>query len=171
MVDGVKKWYFIDPTDFYVAYPRQISGGMSGNFFGPYPDEFKQDKFVAQKYCPYYLAELQPGDVLLNPAYWGHGIRNITDKSVGIATRWSVDALVGRNFRYIEEDYDINRFASLNFFLGVLSWPIMHMLLKEVSPQHDEHTTHREIGLSSIGGVMNQVFSGKHADGRKMEPF
>ncbi len=171
MVDGVKKWSFIDPTDFYVAYPRFASGSLAGIFFSPYPDEFNEDFLPAQKYCPYYVAELQPGDVLLNPAYWGHGVRNVTDKSVGIATRWTVDGIFGRNFMSVEEDYEIHRFASFNFFSGLFSIPSLHKQLHEVSPQHDEHLSLREVGLTALNGVFEQVYSGKHADGQKMVPF
>ena len=40
------------------------------------------------RYCPIYSVTLQPGDVLYNPPWWGHAIRNITDKSVAISNRY-----------------------------------------------------------------------------------
>ncbi len=171
MVDGVKKWYFIDPTDWYLAYPRFTSGSGAGYFFGLYPDEYKRDLTPALKYCPFYVAELRPGDVLLNPAYWGHGVRNMSEKSVGIATRWSVDGIQGKNFMYVEEDYEINRWASFNFFSGLLSFIQMHLLLYEPSPQHDEHLTIREVGVSSFYSLQKQACTGKHKDGRKVVPL
>ncbi len=168
MVDGVKKWYFIDPSDWYLAYPKFLSGAGSGYFYGLYPDEYKKDFVPAMKYCPYYVAELQPGDVLLNPAYWGHGVRNLSEKSVGIATRWSVDGIQGKNFMYVEEDYEINRWASFNFFTGLYSMIQMHLLLYEPSPQHDEHITMREVGVSSFYSAQKQACTGKYKDGSKV---
>ena len=122
MGNRTKKWYFYDPTGWYLAYPRFISGcGVACCFYVPYPDEFREDFTPAMKYCPYYVAELQPGDVLLNTACWGHGVRNLSEKSVGIATCWSVDGIQGKNFMHVEENYDINRWASFNFFSGINS--------------------------------------------------
>ncbi len=67
MVDGVKRWYFVDPYDFYLAYPAYPLGYVTTGFFTSYPDEcFGHTPAI--KYCPYFIADLQPGDVLLNPA-------------------------------------------------------------------------------------------------------
>ncbi len=171
MVDGTKKWYFIEPNDFYLAYPRFGSGSTAGAMFGLYPDDFRDDITPALKYCPYYVAELKPGDVLLNPAYWAHAVKNITDKSVGIATRWTAGGKVGNSFKHYEKDYDINRFASLNFMMGLRGLPLLQSTLRDVSPQFDEHTSMREVGASIFMRLQVKNAGGKHHLGDAFFPF
>ncbi len=150
MIDGSKRWYFIDPFDFYLAYPAYTWGIPGGYFVNLYPDEYNEEWMPAYKHCPYYIVDLQPGDVLLNPPWWGHGIRNTTDKSVGVATRWYTNGVMGGNLSSPEEDYEVHRWASFNFFTGPMSWFYFHMNLFEPSPTFDEHgsefLTKRETG-------------------------
>ena len=65
--------------------------------------------FSISRYCPYYTTTLNPGDVLYCPPWWGHGIKNRSDKSVGVANRMMAGGQVGHNFTLPEEDYDIHR--------------------------------------------------------------
>ena len=62
------------------------------------------------RYCPYYSTTLEPGDVLYNPPYWCHAIKNLTEKSVGVANRMMSGGMVGCDFTTPEEDYDIQRY-------------------------------------------------------------
>ncbi len=144
MIDGTKTWYFIDPYDFYFAYPLWVPGHGAAIFLNLYPDQFRKDLYPAFQYCPYYVADLEPGDVLLNPPWWGHGIRNTSDKSVAVATRWYVDGVVGTNLKTMEDDYEVCRFAVFNFFMGLKSFRFLHDILYEPSPRYDEHVTLRE---------------------------
>ncbi len=144
MVDGTKTWYFIDPYDYYLAYPVWGRGHAAGMFTCLYPDEFREDLYPAMKYCPYYRVDLCPGDVLLNPPWWGHGIRNTSDKSVAVATRWYVGGIVGETLNTMEDDYDVCRFACFNFFMGSKSFRFLQDILYEPSPRFDEHVTLRE---------------------------
>lgn len=144
MVDGSKKWYMIDPADAYLAYPMQHWGRAAGFLLGLYPDEYDEKALKAFKYCPYYTIELQPGDVMFNPPWWYHGIRNTSETSVGIATRWHPDGIAGSQYRTMEEDYDIHPMATYVFMLGEASWPFLQGVLKEPSPRYDEHATLRE---------------------------
>ena len=144
MIDGTKTWYFLDPYDFYLAYPMWVPGHAAAIFCNLYPDQFDKKLFPAFQYCPYYVADLQPGDILLNPPWWGHGIRNTSDKSVAVATRWYVDGVVGETLNTMEDNYDVCRFASLNFFLGPKSFKFLQDILYEPSPRFDEHVTLRE---------------------------
>ena len=171
MVDGTKKWYFVDPTDFYLSYPKYTSGYMAGLKFGLYPDNYKEDLVPAFKYCPYYSVELNPGDVLLNPAYWGHGVRNMTEKSVGVATRWSLGGVIGKKLRALEEDYDINRWASFNYMFSTFSLLEMHFTLRDISPRYDEHTTLREVGNSILWRRMMAYTNGEDEEGNKVNAF
>ncbi len=161
MVDGKKKWYFIEPNDFYLAYPKFVAGGTAGIMFSQYPDGIREDITPAFKYCPFYVAELEPGDILLNPAYWCHGVKNTTDKSVGIATRWTAGGIMGKDLKHFEDDYEINRFASFNFMTGWLSFPSMQFSLREVCPKFDEHITLREVGTSTAFALQAKGADGK----------
>ena len=64
-------------------------------------------------YCPYFTTVLKPGDALYSPAWWPHATRNLSDKSVGIANRMLKGGTVGSNFKFTEDDYDINRWIKL----------------------------------------------------------
>ncbi len=144
MVDGTKRWYFVDPYDFYMIYPIWMSGHSAASLLPLYPDQVNEELYPAVKYCPYYYADLEPGDVLLNPPWWGHGIKNTSDKSVGVATRWYVDGVVGSNLKTMEDNYDAHRFGSFIFLTGPKSVPFLQEVLYEPSPKFDEHVTVRE---------------------------
>ncbi len=144
MINGTKKWYFVDPYDFYLAYPIWVWGHPAASYAELYPDQFDAERCPAMRYLPYYVTELEAGDVLLNPPWWGHAIRNTSDKSVGAATRWYPNGVVGDNLKTTEDDYEINRFASFNFHSGLLSFFFLQRTLYEPSPMFDEHLTLRE---------------------------
>ncbi len=160
MIDGKKKWYFIDPTDWYYLYPMYFGGINNGFHIAFYPDEFDEKYLPAVKYCPYYTVELEPGDVMLNPAWWSHGIRNTTEKSVGIATRWVTNGIYGGNFCTAEEDYHIHRFASWNFLTGYRSIGVLHNYLKEINSKFDEHEfmTKREVEGTRFKPMVKKLF-------------
>lgn len=145
MVDGKKQWYFIDPYDTFLAYPLIIFGRAAGFMFCLFPDEYNKEAFPLFDYCPIYAAVLNPGDVLFNPPWWWHAIRNVTETTVGVASRWHTDGIAGHKFVMTEEDYDIYRIGSLFFFLGHTSWEFMHQILQSPSPRYDEHVTLREM--------------------------
>ena len=144
MVDGSKRWYFIDPYDTYLAHPFYVWGGAAAMLLALFPDEYDESVMPAFKYCPYYYGDLNPGDVLHNPPWWCHGIRNTGEKTVGVATRWLTGGLVGAQLTSMEEDYNIHRWASFNFMTGPNSIPFMHQTLKESTPSYDEFSTVRE---------------------------
>ena len=85
------------------------------------------------RFCPYYTTILEPGDVLYNPPWWSHAIRNITEKSVGVANRMMTGGVMGSRFRYMDESHDINRkdnsdmphhySCATSFFFGITEWP------------------------------------------------
>ncbi len=65
-----------------------------------------------------------------------------------------------------EENYDIDRFSSMAFFIGPSSWSFLHGILQTPSPRFDEHATLREVNnrftskqlkINENGGV---VFGG-----------
>jgi len=144
MINGKKKWYFIDPNDSILISPFWQHGVAANFTFALYPDEYEEETFPLIKYCPYYTAILEEGDVLFNPPWWFHAIKNISEKSVAIASRWHINGIAGCELKMTEEDYNINRFSSLVFFTGINSFPFLHGILYEPSPSFDEHVTLRE---------------------------
>eukprot|EP01038_Epipyxis_sp_PR26KG_P014314 gene14314-19198_t len=162
MIDGKKKWWFIDPYDSILAYPLNFFGRAAGILFCLWPGEYNEAAFPLFPYCPVYSTVLNPGDVLFNPPWWWHSIKNITPTSTACATRWHTDGICGQNFTSTEEDYDIDRISSLFFLAGWSSWPFLHGVLQTPSPRFDEHLTlretknryvHNQIKMSEDGGV------------------
>ncbi len=157
MVNGTKKWYFIDPYDYYFAYPIWVWGQPAAPFAQLYPDEFDKTKYPALQYCPYYVTELQAGDILLNPPWWGHGIRNTSKQSVAVATRWYPNGVVGDNLKTTEDNYEVNRFGTFIFHTGIRSFFFLQKILYEPSPKFDEHVTLREKQAQYIERDMAEV--------------
>jgi hypothetical protein len=144
MLDGKKTWYFVSPEHTHLLYPFITAGRAAGFSNILYPDECDYVAHPMFKFCPVYETTLEAGDVMLNPAWWWHAIRNITRTSVAVASRWHGDGTVGRGFMMTDDNYDILRMSSFNFFTGLGSWIMLHQILRTPSPQFDEHTSLRE---------------------------
>lgn len=161
-IHGRKQWWFIDPYDTVLGYPLSMAGKAANILFALFPNEYNTEAFPLFQYCPIYSAVLNPGDVLFNPPWWWHAIKNVDETTVGVASRWHTDGICGHNLVSTEEDYDIYRVGSLLFLSGWRSIPFLHGILKTPSPRYDEHTTLRERGnrfthaqraISDKGGV------------------
>lgn len=122
-IDGTKKWWFIDPYDSVLAYPLPAFGRAAAMMFVLFPYEGNLQDFPLFKYCPLYSAELNPGDVLYNPPMWWHAIKNVSPETVAVASRWHTDGIAGHEYMMTEEDYDVDRFASMGFMFGPGSIP------------------------------------------------
>lgn len=161
-IDGTKKWWFIDPYDTYLAYPIVILGKAASIIGCLFPYEYNVEAFPLFKYCPVYAAEVHAGDVLFNPPWWWHAIKNVSETSVGVASRWHTDGIAGHKGVMTEEDYEIYRYGSFAFLFGFNSFNFLHGILKEPSPRFDEHVTlrernnrftHKQIIINDQGGV------------------
>jgi len=144
MLDGRKRWYFVDQYDSCLFYPMWPVGRAAGISLIIYPDDYSETACGEFKYCPYYETEIGPGDILFQPPWWWHGVRNTTEKTVGVASRWHPGGIGGNDWMMTEEDYNICPFASWAFLSGLYSWYFLHEILKEPSPTFDEHATLRE---------------------------
>lgn len=163
MVDGSKTWWFIDPADSFLAYPLVILGRAAGFLLCLWPDQYLKEYFPLFKYCPLFTTTINPGDVLFNPPWWWHSIKNVTETTVGVASRWHTDGILGHQLVMSEEDYNINRFMSMAFMAGLGSIPFLHGILLTPSPRFDEHLSlrevknryvHKQIELANQGGVI-----------------
>lgn len=91
MVDGEKQWTFVSPE-------HSLQVGALVNPTAIYSDAcvtgkggtWRDESEIFKRYCPKYRTVLKKGDVLLNPPWWWHEVKNITPFSIGIATRWIV---------------------------------------------------------------------------------
>ena len=144
MLEGRKTWYFVDPRDSVFLYPFPVMGRAASFALCLFPDEYDAEQFPAFAWCPYYEATLEPGDVLLNPPWWWHAIRNVSPTTIGVASRWHGDGRVGRDARMTEEDYRISPFFSWLFQVGPASVPFLHRILRDPSPRADGEHTLRE---------------------------
>ena len=162
MIEGTKKWFFVDPYDTFLAYPITLLGKAASVLFVLWPTDYNREAFPLFKYCPVYSAELEPGDVLFNPPWWWHSIKNTSEKSVAVASRWHTDGICGQTLMTTEENYNIYRWGSFAFFNGFASWPFLHSILQTPSPKFDEHITlreknnryvHKQIEHAEKGGV------------------
>ena len=161
-IDGQKKWWFVDPYDTYLAYPLIMFGRAAGVIGCLWPIDYNKEAFPLFKYCPVYAAVLNPGDVLFNPPWWWHSIKNVSPVTTAVASRWHTGGIAGNNFLGTEEDYEIYRFGTFGFLAGLNSWSFLHGILQEPSPKFDEHTTlretnnryvHKQIAVAEKGGV------------------
>ncbi len=102
-VHGEKEWSFIHPSyspqmDPQLTLPRCSYFG-SGIPWGQHPQG-----------VPIARVVLTPGDVLINPPWWWHWVRNRTH-TIGVATRW-------RSWRH--------RFGTENQYFSGLQWLFPH---------------------------------------------
>jgi hypothetical protein len=174
MCDGSKRWWFVDPYDFYLLYPIYIYGKAAGLFGILFPEDSEHpdnnlNQWPLFKYCPVFTADLQPGDVLFNPPWWAHSIKNITEKTVAVASRWHTNGIAGYNNMMTEEDYDVSLMNTFGFFAGLSSWKFLHEILQEPSPRYDEHITlreknnrfvHRQLIINKEGGFNHNDING-----------
>lgn len=85
-LEGVKKWSLVDPAFSYLVYPLLLPGDAVNALH--WQDETDYDRCPLFAYCPRYETTLSPGDVLWNPYYWFHSVKNMTKRSVAVADRW-----------------------------------------------------------------------------------
>lgn len=88
MIDGRKKWWFVDPEFSWMIYPSIPAGLIAYASLVAFPERSDPTIYPLYRRCPRYTTTLEAGDVLLNPPWWWHAIENESPKSVGVATRW-----------------------------------------------------------------------------------
>ena len=86
-LDGTKRWTSVDPafSCFYYPYimPTHIDSATDWH------TEEDRERCPLFRYCPTYELELEPGDLLFNPWYWLHTVKNTSDRSVGASMRFT----------------------------------------------------------------------------------
>jgi len=85
-VYGRKQWHLISPRYDPLMYsPVNWGPGLYGTEVTPEHLDF--DRFPMQRYVSGYKFVLEPGDVLFNPPFWWHHVKNITN-CISIGIRW-----------------------------------------------------------------------------------
>ena len=89
-LEGCKRWTLVHPEYMFLLYPYLSRGNWyQGSLVGlPDPDRDYAD-VPLYRYCPRLTVDLQKGDVLLSPPWWYHAVENMTERTLGVATRWS----------------------------------------------------------------------------------
>lgn len=91
-IKGRKEWYFIDPTytpllnPILSKYGIYAVAGVEKILLNNW--DSISDKYPYFKFIPVYRVVLQEGDVLFNPPWWWHSVRNLDDFTLGCATRY-----------------------------------------------------------------------------------
>jgi hypothetical protein len=117
-VQGRKRWTFVHPDHTPMMY--SVIGGdayFAGSLLEypePSPEEMAVD-FPLWQFCPRYEVVLEPGDVLYNPPWYWHRIRNETSPTIGAASRWVILPFARSNKLF---DFFLTYHAS--FFANVL---------------------------------------------------
>jgi hypothetical protein len=94
MITGRKKWWLIPPSQTAYVRPALNKNGFSAHTLTKVG---KEDGAVASPYMNKlmrYTVVLEPGDVLLNPAWFWHGIKNLGENDdelvIGVPTRYRI---------------------------------------------------------------------------------
>jgi hypothetical protein len=90
---GEKKWalyshYYstiIDPSPIHNLYRTAPRKKVEGPF-NPFEPDFSAP-YELYKYIDGYEVHLKPGDILWNPPFYWHAVKNVTD-SIGVGYRW-----------------------------------------------------------------------------------
>lgn len=127
MITGRKKWWLIPPSQTPYVRPALNPNGFSahtltkvGKELGGVPSDYMEK-------LERYTVVLNPGDVLLNPAWFWHGIKNLGEDPdelvIGVPTRYKVPYSLPafkNNFLFtgIAIKAISDRFGSMNQFLS-----------------------------------------------------
>ncbi|MGB0524625.1 MAG: cupin-like domain-containing protein [Flammeovirgaceae bacterium] len=92
-IKGRKEWFFIHPSYTSIMQPSMSKHGVfcvseleesfEGDFY-----EGLVERYPHMKYVPVYRVVLEEGDLLFNPPWWWHRVKNLSDQTIGCATRY-----------------------------------------------------------------------------------
>ena len=83
-IHGRKRWVLVAPDHAFWLYP-DVNPRYT-HYFSPVPSESANGEWPLYDCVPKYVAELEPGDVLYNPAWWWHEVQNLGE-TIGAAIR------------------------------------------------------------------------------------
>jgi len=79
MINGRKRWFFIDPRLVYLLRPY-LNGpnGMMTKGEVRYSLDFQRVQNPLYAFCPKFYVDLEPGDALAFTKYWPHAVINLS---------------------------------------------------------------------------------------------
>jgi hypothetical protein len=138
MIEGSKKWTFVDPRWTVLTFPALNRGALYQSCAVTDPNTVLDKYKPLWRVCPRYAAILEEGDVLLNPPWWWHCIENLTKDSTAVATRW-MDTKTLRPLTGIGTD--ANRlFTAFQIFSPVFLKLQFSLIMRGNHATPDEHT-------------------------------
>lgn len=118
MIQGRKKWTFVDPSNSFLIYPMFNNMMKDSKSFLVWnvlhannSDEIVAKHFPLYRYAPKYVYTLERGDILLNPPWNWHMVENYDQESIGIASRW----LMAAPWPYTNALFSFLQFSSWEF--------------------------------------------------------
>ena len=88
-LEGCKRWTLVHPEYTFLLYPYLSRGNWYQTSIVGVPGADRDYADVPlYRYCPRFTVDLEKGDVLLVPSWWYHAVENVTERSLGVATRW-----------------------------------------------------------------------------------
>lgn len=91
-IKGRKEWHFIHPSYTPIVSPLLSKyaiyaiADIENSLFADWESIYERHPML--KYVPIYKVVLEEGDVLFNPSWWWHSVRNLEDFTIGCATRF-----------------------------------------------------------------------------------
>jgi hypothetical protein len=85
-VEGRKRWRQVDPFFAPLMYP--VMRPQDCYSAVRYLDDADRAAMPLLKFVPYYDTVLKPGEILWNPSYMFHSVRNLDPRTLAVSTRW-----------------------------------------------------------------------------------
>jgi hypothetical protein len=123
---GRKRWRFVHPDQMWTLYPlmqttfQNMLSVMTPLQGKDVPPEWAEEHIPLFAYCQQREVELEPGDILFNPAWTWHTVENLTDETVAVASRWVPPITVS-----------YNRFAELGMLFSKAVWKRRFQALRD----------------------------------------
>jgi hypothetical protein len=158
---GRKQWTFVNPEYTYLMYP--LSSRFRAYYAAGVPslEGCDNERFPLFKYCPKYRADLEEGDLLINPPLWWHSVQALSDETLSVASRWGSmgqATLFGTN--QLADVYDTN-----HLFTSISAMHPFNVLMTLGECSKLLHINHGKIDLSrKIKGNTTLYEMGSHDD-------
>lgn len=118
MIQGRKRWTFVDPSNSFMMYPMFNSMFKDSKSWLTWhvmhannSQQLIDENFPLYNYAPKYVSVLEPGDILINPTWNWHQVENLDADSIGIASRW----LIPQIYPYTNGLFSFLQFVSIEF--------------------------------------------------------
>jgi oxalate decarboxylase/phosphoglucose isomerase-like protein (cupin superfamily) len=100
-LEGSKRWTLVHPEYTFLLYPYLSRGNWYQTSLVGIPGTGRDYTDVPlYRYCPRFTVDVEKGDVLLVPSWWYHSVENITERTLGVATRWRDPQQIDSNRLY-----------------------------------------------------------------------